>query len=484
MTEVNSTDFKATTTALYADNSTGQIGAGDLRAQMDDIADSVPFKKAGFTTAPTVNDDVDDTAGNGEFQVGDFWIDETADKAYVCVDSSTGAAVWIETTFIDVGNLSPTAAPAYKELAIWVDGNTLRGFDEIQWDDAVAELQIDGDIVFFGSNTPHLVDGRDVAVDGAKLDNIAVGAINTITFADEPVDGSSGTSFTAIKLRVVVDDGLFIVEESGEALIELRNNDITADTGDRTLASTDNFSFITNEGAGGTVIWSLPLTTALYSTPRLVATFFKVANQTMQIKGVNTVTVNGLTESGGNESLITICPTPYDTFAVVVYSGVSDTYFVYQGTDISKVATTANTELAFWTGDGTIDGAPELLWDGTTLDIAGQVKSNWAFNAQSGTSYTAVLSDRGKIVTMNNGAGNVFTIPDSTAVAYPVGTEIRVIMIGAGATTITGSSGGGGVTVNGVSQSSGIITAVWDEVRLYKVATDTWYAVGEVGTFS
>jgi len=52
-----------------------------------------PKFKRDATVAPTVNDD--NTAG---YAVGSRWIDVTADKEYVCLDSSTGAAVWTETT--------------------------------------------------------------------------------------------------------------------------------------------------------------------------------------------------------------------------------------------------------------------------------------------------------------------------------------------------------------------------------------------------
>lgn len=41
------------------------------------------------TVAPTVNED----SGDG-FSVGSVWLDTTADKAYVCLDSTVGAAVW------------------------------------------------------------------------------------------------------------------------------------------------------------------------------------------------------------------------------------------------------------------------------------------------------------------------------------------------------------------------------------------------------
>ena len=45
------------------------------------------------TTAPTVDDDV--TAG---YSIGSRWIDVTADREYVCLDATDGAAVWTQTS--------------------------------------------------------------------------------------------------------------------------------------------------------------------------------------------------------------------------------------------------------------------------------------------------------------------------------------------------------------------------------------------------
>lgn len=53
------------------------------------------------TTAPTVNDD----AGGG-YSVGSRWIDVTADKSYVCVDSIVGAAVWQQTSGTGSGGIT------------------------------------------------------------------------------------------------------------------------------------------------------------------------------------------------------------------------------------------------------------------------------------------------------------------------------------------------------------------------------------------
>lgn len=45
------------------------------------------------TTAPGSSDD--SSAG---YTTGIMWVDETADLAYICVDASVGAAVWVEIT--------------------------------------------------------------------------------------------------------------------------------------------------------------------------------------------------------------------------------------------------------------------------------------------------------------------------------------------------------------------------------------------------
>jgi hypothetical protein len=98
MTQVDRPQFKTDTSLLYPDNTSAQISPADIRAQMDNIADSASFVVTGNTVAPTATDDGAGTAGNGAFAVGDVWIDETSDTAYTCVDNSTSAAVWKSST--------------------------------------------------------------------------------------------------------------------------------------------------------------------------------------------------------------------------------------------------------------------------------------------------------------------------------------------------------------------------------------------------
>lgn len=106
-------------------------------------------------------------------------------------------------------------------------------------------------------------------------------------------------------------------------------------------------------------------------------------------------------------------------------------------------------------------------------------------NAQTGTTYTAVLGDRAKLVTMSNAAANTLTIPTNASVAYPTGTCLLVQQIGAGVTTISGDTG---VTLQGAGQSvsagSCAISNQYDLATCLKTGTDTWLVQGAVGAIA
>lgn len=99
-----------------------------------------------------------------------------------------------------------------------------------------------------------------------------------------------------------------------------------------------------------------------------------------------------------------------------------------------------------------------------------------AINAQTGTSYTAVLGDDGKLVTCDNGSAITLTIPPNSSVAFGIGTQINVMQLGAGQVTVTA---GAGVTLR--SAGSKLKTqAQYAVVTCCKIATDTWVVVGNL----
>jgi len=114
-----------------------------------------------------------------------------------------------------------------------------------------------------------------------------------------------------------------------------------------------------------------------------------------------------------------------------------------------------------------------------TVGAAGLADDVWAkkltLNAQT-ASYTLVLSDAGKIVTMNVASANTLTVPPNSSVAFPVGSNLTVVQIGAGATTLTA---GVGVTINSF-QSQVVLSGQYAAVTLVKTGTDTWLAFGNL----
>lgn len=90
-------------------------------------------------------------------------------------------------------------------------------------------------------------------------------------------------------------------------------------------------------------------------------------------------------------------------------------------------------------------------------------------NTQTGTTYTLVLADAGKIVEMNNAAANTLTVPPNSTVAFIIGTIIEVCQVGAGITSV---AAGAGVTFRPTTPIA--VSAQWESLRLRKRATNEW----------
>jgi N-acyl-L-homoserine lactone synthetase len=99
-----------------------------------------------------------------------------------------------------------------------------------------------------------------------------------------------------------------------------------------------------------------------------------------------------------------------------------------------------------------------------------------AVNAQTGTTYSVVLSDDGKLLTCDNAASIALTIVPNSSVAFGIGTQINIMQLGAGTVTITA---GAGVTLQ--SAGSKLKTdAQYAVATCLKIASDTWVVVGNL----
>ena len=119
------------------------------------------------------------------------------------------------------------------------------------------------------------------------------------------------------------------------------------------------------------------------------------------------------------------------------------------------------------TGGGT-SGAVTLSFD--------YAVGNQSIESAQTASYTLVIGDAGKTVTMTNASANNLTVPPNSSVAFPVNTRIDIIQYGAGQTTVVAGSG---VTIYS-SGSKLKLTGQYSGASLWKKATDTWVLVGDI----
>ena len=143
------------------------------------------------------------------------------------------------------------------------------------------------------------------------------------------------------------------------------------------------------------------------------------------------------------------------------------------GTNTLTLPATSNDTLV---GRATSDTLTNKILTSPTINGAtiGTSIINLAINAQTGTTYTPVLADNGKLVTLSNASAITLTVPTNASVAYATGAQINIEQIGAGQVTIVGDTG---VTVNGTGTK---LRTQWSAATLVKLGTDSWTLIGDL----
>jgi hypothetical protein len=147
--------------------------------------------------------------------------------------------------------------------------------------------------------------------------------------------------------------------------------------------------------------------------------------------------------------------------------------------DLTTAQTLTNKDLTsgtntFPTSLATLTGSQTLTNKTLTSPLI-----NVGINAQTGTTYTTVLADNGKLITQSNASAITTTIPPNSSAAYPVGAQINVTQFGAGQVTF---AQGAGVTIvsTGASASAPKLRAQYSTATAIQTATDTWLVVGDI----
>tara|TARA_R110002020_G_scaffold84037_4_gene208470 strand:- start:3105 stop:4100 length:996 start_codon:yes stop_codon:yes gene_type:complete len=192
-------------------------------------------------------------------------------------------------------------------------------------------------------------------------------------------------------------------------------------------------------------------------------------NSTSSVWENQTLAEAGISPVAGSSSIVTV-----GTIATGVWNGteIAQAYIAGDAINGDKLADNA-VDSEHYT-DGSIDTAH--LSSGLQID---DPTLTYSINAQTGTTYTPVLADAGKIVTLNNGSAITLTIPPNSSVAYPVGSSLTFINLGAGLTTF---AQGSGVTIasSGGTATAPSITAQHNSATCIKIATDTWQVIGAI----
>ena len=215
------------------------------------------------------------------------------------------------------------------------------------------------------------------------------------------------------------------------------------------IADGTSNQFLKTDGAGAVTFTSITQATG---------------NELENVVEDTTPQLGGTLDSNGNE--IRFRGTGHTNYVAIAPStlepGSSVTFYppIADGTTGQVIQTNGSGKLSFVTR--------------ATEDYVDTAANTLTENTQTGTTYTTVLTDAGKMITCNNASAITVTIPPNSSVAYEAGTVLSFIQKGAGQVTL---SAGAGVTLN---NANGLKTASqYSVISCWKEDTDTWIVYGD-----
>jgi hypothetical protein len=199
-----------------------------------------------------------------------------------------------------------------------------------------------------------------------------------------------------------------------------------------------------------------------------------------QVTTLGNTTSNGIlfTDSSANQLAAISTPGGTSPSIIAVESADSST-----GIALITMPDNSVNELIFLNTGGQLNLRADVLTatrtqqypdaDGTIALTADLVTT---VNPQTGTTYTPALADLNALVTCSNAAPVTVTIPANGTVAFPVGTRIDFVQMGAGKVSFVPATG---VTINSLGGNLSIF-AQYVGVTIIQVAADTWLLAGNL----
>jgi hypothetical protein len=397
---------------------------------------AIAYSKLALTGTIVSADITNDTIVNADINTAAA-IDKTkiSGTAVTVADTGTVTSTMIADGTIVNGDINASAAIAFSKIATPAADFAMGGFKitglgtPSSNTDASTKAYVDTSI-------SNLIGGAPSTLD--TLDEIAAALADTANFSDTVVLKTGSTMSGALAMGNNKITGLGTPTVSTDATTKGYVDGITTAPSNLTgvITSVGPATSIASQTGTGTKF-------VVDTSPTLVTPVLGVATAT---------SINGTTIPSTKTLVVT--------------------------TDkLNVLAATTSAELAGVISDETGTGA---LVFGTSPTIS-DPKIAQTINAQTGTTYTFVLADQGKFITASNASAQTYSIPTNATAAFPIGTSIDLIQIGAGQVTVSAATPGTTTLLSiGGTAASPKTRAQYSAITLKKVGTDSWYAIGDI----
>jgi phage-related tail fiber protein len=439
-------------------------------------------------TSPNINENVALTATATELNILDGATLSTTELNYV--DGVTSA---IQT---QIDTKAPTASPTFTgTVTLAADpGSALQAATKQYVDNVVSGVNFHESVVAATTGNLAGTYNNGTSGVGATITKATNGSIGTI-------DGATVIVGSRILLKSQTDpkeNGIYTVTAVGSVSApwvvtratdadnnpsgEMENGDFCFVTGGSTNSG---YGYINNSTASPIVIGTDDITYAVFNAAQVVTGGAGLAfdGNILNVGTASTdrivVNADNIDLASGVATIGTYKSVTVDTYGRVTAGTKPTTLSGYGITDAAPINNASFTG-TFSAPSGTITST--MIADATIVDAdisttaaidLGKL-ADISTNAQT-ASYTLVLADKNKLVEMSVASGNTLTVPPNSSVAFPVGSQIRVLQTNTGQCTLTA---GAGVTINGTPGLK--LRTQWASATLIKRATDTWVAVGDL----